>query len=234
MPNSNLEYMPIIAQKPIKSILADYEGVIGPQLETLPISKAIIGRMSAYISELARISPEKVADYRKKLLRKHDTDTTCIALMLEHGITVREFNSVVFARDFETIQDQISVDSELVTLLSQVKAPIAILSNTTEEYVNVGLAAQGLKKLFVRVMGIETMFPHTKPGIKAYTNALSLTGFAAKESMFIDDKDENLVAPKTIGMTSVHISANNLGVEVCDYKFIDMKEVARELVRAGI
>ncbi len=215
----------------VKSLLFDYEGVIGPELGTLPFRGSIARRRDRYVCEVAGVGPDRSIEYRDGLLEKYRTDNTCTALMLEHGITAREYNSKVYGSIFKSIGRYVHADPGLASLLGRIRLPMAILSNVTEEYVRAGLGAQGLAGVFRPVLGLESMFPLTKPGAEVYKAALALSGFSPASTAFVDDTAANLEAPGRMGMVTVHISPGSGPAGTADYTFGDVKELLSVLVR---
>ncbi len=219
----------------ITAILADYEGVVGPAIETLPVISNLVRNLNGYVSNVSGVPPEEVATHIKMLLKKHNTDTTSYALVMEYGVSVSEFSETVYGPELPAIRNAIGRDVELHGLMRSARVPIAVLSNNAEAYVRTASDAQGVTPLFVQFLCQESIHPYSKPNVGAYSTALGITKFTQdSHTVFLDDKPLNLVAPKELGLTTVYIGERAVQagfVESIDFTFPTFKDFLRQLRR---
>ncbi len=113
--------------------------------------------------------------------------------------------------------------------------PIAVFSNNAEIYVRAASDAQGVTPLFVQFLCQKSIHLHSKPNVGAYSTALEITEFTQdSHTVFLDDKSLHRVAPKELGLTTIHIGerAARAGfVESIDFTFPTFKDFLRQLRR---
>jgi FMN phosphatase YigB (HAD superfamily) len=84
--------------------------------------------------------------------------------------------------------------------------------------------ADELSRYRIRLFGLNSIFDTflasswigiRKPAAMFYERALAITCARAEESVFIDDREENLVAPRALGFHAIHFeSADQLRREL--------------------
>ena len=112
-----------------------------------------------------------------------------------------------------TYQDQISQTAELIAELKGVGYRVFVLSNMSKEYI------EYLRKMPVyshfdgEVVSCEVGL--TKPEKEIYTLLLERFGLEPSQTMFIDDRKENVEAAAQVGIVPFHFSTAN-AQQSCD------------------
>ncbi|MBL7995192.1 HAD family phosphatase [bacterium] len=135
-----------------------------------------------------------------------------------------ECGMITTAFFFETLKDEIgfkltaeelhglwsdifTLNEKNVAVLDKIRKiyPVGLISNTNEAHVH------WIEKQF----GFLAWFPHPtysyfegcmKPRKEIFLSALTALSVTAKESLFIDDLDSNVLAARELGMQAIHLS----------------------------
>jgi len=99
------------------------------------------------------------------------------------------------------------------------RARMCIASNESDELSRYRQRLFGLAEIFDTFLA-SCWIGVRKPAAIFYERILAITGARAEESLFVDDREENLVAPKALGFTTIH--------------FQSADQLRRELVAAGL
>ncbi len=217
------------------ALLADYEGVIGPRLSRLPPRDKIYCKMNNFISKLSGTPPARTEEKRLELLRKHDTDTTAYAILMEYKVSYKDFIREVYLPEIKDVGKYITEDKRLLGLLNSIDMPKAVLSNSTREYILRALSAQGIEGAFKYIICIEELDIHVKPQSGAWITSMSITGFQAKGTLYVDDLPRNLEMPYQLGYTTVLISGkehvSKEDSKYANYVFKDFTSLLYSLAR---
>ncbi len=97
--------------------------------------------------------------------------------------------------------------------------PKAVFTNASRGHAQRVLSQLGVENHFDRIIAIEDTGLVNKPELRAYTRALELVGLTDGEnSLFADDRPENLKPAAGLGMTTVLVSRRNNPEDYIDYQ----------------
>jgi HAD superfamily hydrolase (TIGR01509 family) len=230
-----------------KYLLLDYEGVIGPKIQDIPEifgnpdakgperELGVYGRLIKIIMKNTNASFDEAKRMRVELLKKYNVDDSSYTFAAEFGVdTITLVNTVILPEvtNEETsnvLAKYVKKDPGLNSLLKATKIPKAILSNTSKEFVNRALEAQGFSQVFNPIITLEDLKMEIKPRVEAYKKAIKETGWRAEKSIYVDDKIENLAEPKKLGFATVLISDKEGDKSIADYFFASLKDLLSEL-----
>ncbi|MEQ9032148.1 MAG: HAD family phosphatase [Aggregatilineales bacterium] len=101
------------------------------------------------------------------------------------------------------------LDQHLIEFIRQQRnadVTVALLSNDTHELLRPKLAHLGIESLFDPLV-ISSEIRVMKPDAQAYLSVLERLGRPAEETIFIDDRAENITAAESLGIHGVHYIA---------------------------
>ena len=184
----------------IKAVIFDYGGVVRPPLKgwlndianayglpvkkikeaTKPLLELFGGGMiteNQFWKQLSSVLNKPIPKNKKELLRK-------------------------------SYKEAFHLYAEIIILVKEIKKKglkTAILSNTIKPHVEIAKSKKGYEDFDVVVLSCEVKLRKPEPAI--YLIVVKKLGVKPTECIFIDDKEENLVPAKKLGMTV--ISAKN-------------------------
>lgn len=120
-------------------------------------------------------------------------------LRVNYGFTIQDSISDEFKK-----WNGLAANEDVLALVDEAKAKgwqVAILSNVIEPTYNVLEAAGFYDKFDITIASCKEGF--AKPDIEIYKIALEKLNAAADESVFIDDKQSNLIPAETLGFKTI-------------------------------
>jgi putative hydrolase of the HAD superfamily len=190
----------------IKSIIFDNDGT----LYRMPrgFKERVVGVMANYISLKLGMAPEAVLAERNRLITKHGVESTEFVFHLEYGLNIRDFlESTYLSLNFEELG--IKRDEKLKNMLESQNMQKSILTNNPSRFARKLLRTIGIEGMFQHVIGCGEMNFQLKPRIEAFLQALQITGYDPKGTVFVDDVAEFHIQAKKLGMTTVLLANNN-------------------------
>lgn len=157
--------------------------------------------MSKFIAELYNVSEFEAEAIRKRLLRKHDTQFTLIALKKEQ-VDVKSFIQKTYLA-IDPDKYGIVQNKELHKLISSLRGEKIVITENPSEWATLILKSLGIFDLFLHIYGMrELMFiPKTQGGIKQVLGKIS----KQKTVVYIDDNINNIQVAKSMGCITVLI-----------------------------
>jgi putative hydrolase of the HAD superfamily len=179
----------------MKTLFFDWGGVVADDPGDDFLTKLLqdIGASPVQIQEIFHM-------YMKQFMRGEISEAEYWnALRVNYGFTIHESISEEFKKWSGLIANQ-----DVLALTDEAKAKgwqTAILSNVIEPTYNVLKAAGFYDKFDVIIASCKEGF--AKPEIEIYKIALERLSAKSQESVFIDDKESNLIPAREMGMTTI-------------------------------
>lgn len=163
-----------------------------------------------------------ITQEEKELLRKHVFDSKEWAL-LDEGVISKEDAIKIMKNNLpeklhqycinimDTWKEGLIINNEIIEVIKEIKNKgynIYVLSNAPIE-IDSFLKQNGLDKLFDGII-LSAFEKIVKPNKEIYELILKKFNLEAKESLFIDDKLENVEAAKTIGIDAFQFDYKNI------------------------
>lgn len=190
----------------IEYIIFDNDGTLY-ELDS-GFKEAVVERMTSFLAQKLQIPKNRVAEERKRLIRKYGVESTEFVFGREYGIDYDEFvNGTYLLVPIE--EHGISYDDRLQTMLQNIDIPKAVLTNNPSEFARKILESLGVEKFFEHVIGSREMSYRLKPNREAFLRAVGITGSNSETTMFVDDIPEFHQPAKELGMTTVLIGSRN-------------------------
>ena len=132
----------------------------------------------------------------------------------------RNFTPEDFKRFMYTRSEPFPESLAVVHALARTgKVRMCIASNESDELSRYRIRLFGLIEMFDTFLA-SCWIGVRKPAAIFYDRILAITEARAQESLFVDDREENLVAAKALGLTTIHFQSSD--------------QLRRELVAAGL
>jgi len=132
----------------------------------------------------------------------------CIVLFAKIEVVVFDFGGVIAHAEYEKGERFIHPIPGMLALIEELKAAgyqTAMLSNTVPWHAE-AIRELGLYRPFSPVV-LSYEIGYRKPNPKAYEILLQKLGRPPEETLFIDNKEENVVAARKAGMHAVHFTS---------------------------
>ncbi len=180
--------------------------------------KLVDARIERYVQERLDVDPLTAGRVRTDFLREFGT--TLRGLMHHHGVCPDEY--LDFVHDVP-ISEIVPPRPELNRMLSSLPGRRVVFTNGSESYACRVLAALGVSDLMDGIYGIEFMEYVAKPSPYPYGKLLRVNGANAEDSLFCEDRRENLFPARDLGMFTVWVGGGEEGFpahavieDVCD------------------
>lgn len=162
--------------------------------------KVVDTRIERYVQEKLGVDRDEARLIRRTFLR--DFGTTLRGLMHHHGVAPGDY--LEYVHDVP-IPEIVPPRPELGAMLSGLPGRRVVFTNGSESYARRVLAALGVSELMDGIFGIEFMDYIAKPSPYPYGKLLQATGAGAGESLFCEDRYENLMPAHAMGMFTVWV-----------------------------
>lgn len=163
----------------------------------------IDGRMTAYVSELLRLSRDDARKVQKELYR--DYGTTLRGLMMRHRIDPDDFLEKVHDIDYSWLVP----DPVLGAAIRQLPGRKFIFTNGNRGHAERTARQLGILDHFDDIFDIVSAELMPKPERRTYERFTELHGIAPDRAVMFEDLARNLSVPKAIGMKTVLIVPRN-------------------------
>lgn len=165
--------------------------------------EAIRQRMSEFMIERLGFPVEEVPGIRKMYFETYGT--TLRGLQIHYQVNPDEY--LAYVHDLP-LQDYISADPEMHTLISSLPQKKWIFTNADANHARRVLSLLGLSDCFLGIIDVRALGFLCKPEIDAYGRALALAGAeTATECMLLDDSPRNLYPARQLGFTTVLVGS---------------------------
>lgn len=162
--------------------------------------KVVDARIERYVQETLRVDPLEARRLRKDFLAEFGT--TLRGLMHHHGVSPGDY--LEYVHDVP-IPEIVPPRPDLGEMLSALPGRRVVFTNGSESYARRVLDALGVKELMQGIYGIEFMEYIAKPSPYPYGKLLQATGAVAGRSLFCEDRFENLLPARGMGMFTVWV-----------------------------
>lgn len=199
----------------IEYLLFDLDNTLYPENSGMSIE--IGHRMTAFVSKHLGIPPESA----KKLRRQYRDSfgTTLQGLVSRAGFKNPErFFTEVHP---ENVENYIKRDPELKRMLSGIKIPKSILTNSPSEHAERVLNYLDIKDSFEHIFDIRFNNLNGKPAFELYEKVLSAIGKKPENVLFIDDLEMYLRPFKEIGGSILLVNNRTEKPETADIPVIN-------------
>jgi putative hydrolase of the HAD superfamily len=211
----------------LRYIIFDLDDTLYPRSSGL--MQEIGRRIQTWVQRRFDLTWEEAMAMRRDYFLRYGT--TLGGLIAEHAVDVHGY--LLFVHDIP-VEDYLSPDPALAAMLRAIPQRKAVYTNGTAEYAHRVLRALDIASHFERVIGVEDVGLRSKAYREAYERVLALLEAQGSECMMVEDMPQNLCQPKTLGMTTVLVSAESeLKSDHCvDFvvsSVLDVEHVARTL-----
>ena len=162
--------------------------------------KIVDARIERYVQDKLGVGRDEARDIRQGFLR--DFGTTLRGLMHHHDVVPGDYLEYVHDVPVPAV---VPPRPELGAMLSGLPGRRVVFTNGSESYARRVLAALGVSDLMDGIFGIEFMDYIAKPSPYPYGKLLQATGAGAEESLFCEDRYENLLPAHAMGMFTVWV-----------------------------
>ncbi len=162
--------------------------------------KIVDARIERYVREKLGVGMDEARDIRRGFLREFGT--TLRGLMHHHGVAPADY--LEYVHDVP-IPEVVPPRPELGAMLAGLPGRRVVFTNGSESYARRVLAALGVSDMMDGVFGIEFMDYIAKPSPYPYGKLLQATGTGAEDSLFCEDRYENLMPAHAMGMYTVWV-----------------------------
>lgn len=184
----------------------------------VPLWRIVDGRIEDYVRERLEVDGAEARRLRKEYLQRYGT--TLQGLMRHHDVA--PFDYLEYVHDVP-IPDVVPPRPELSGMVAALPGRKVVFTNGSESYARRVLSALGAEGAFDEVFGIEFMEYVAKPSPLPYAKLLRVTGAEGSRSLFAEDRPENLLPARDLGMFTVLVrgseedsSAHAVIEDVCD------------------
>ena len=162
--------------------------------------RIVDARIERYVQEKLGVGRDEARSIRKGFLR--DFGTTLRGLMHHHDVSPGDY--LEYVHDVP-IPEVVPARPELGAMLSGLPGRRVVFTNGSESYARRVLAALGVSDMMDGIFGIEFMDYIAKPSPYPYGKLLQATGADAGDSLFCEDRYENLLPAHAMGMFTVWV-----------------------------
>ena len=186
----------------IRAVFFDLDGTL--YSDSSGLWSEIKNRIDRYLLEVMGFGPEQAARLRNDYLEHYGT--TLRGLQLNHHIDTE--NYLRFVHDIP-LEKYLKPDGRLRSLVSRLRRPHWIFTNSSSEHANSVLEALGVRELFPRIIDIRALDFLCKPLEGAYLRALQIAGLESAEGvLLIEDSERNITPAVKLGFQTVYLSLN--------------------------
>jgi len=162
---------------------------------------AIRDRMGQYMHECIGLPKEEIPAIRRHYFETYGT--TLRGLQIHHHVDTAEY--LAYVHDLP-LQNFISPDPSLQTMLAEIPQPKWILTNSDSNHAQRVLNVLGVQAYFDGIIDITAMNFVCKPDPEAYRIAMKIASISdPSQCLYLDDSPLNLAPAKEMGMTTILI-----------------------------
>ena len=211
----------------IKYLLFDIDNTLYPK--SAGVFQLLGQKIIDFIVNELGISYEKAKLLRQRYLKQYGT--SMLGLLTEYNINAQHYLNYV--HDF-SLEGIITKNENLNKVLSEIKLPKAIFTNSPKRHALNVLNSLGISHHFERIFDI-AFFDNfiAKPHPQAYQQVVNELSVKPEECVLFDDSIPNLTTAKEIGMTPVLVSENNSKADF-DYQIRYIEDLPKVLPKLQI
>jgi putative hydrolase of the HAD superfamily len=163
-------------------------------------------RMTAFIAEQLRLDPADARKLQKDYFRSHGT--TLSGLIDVHGIEPKRFLDFVHQIDVSGL----ARDEALGAALARLPGRRIVYTNGSAEHARRVLTQLGIADAFEAVHDIVAGDYCPKPHREAYEALITRHAITPVRAAMFEDTQRNLEVPHAMGMTTVHVTAEQISL----------------------
>lgn len=193
----------------IKTLFIDLDDTVYPPNNG--IWELLGERIVDYMRDVVGIPTDEILYIREHFLEKYGS--TINGLRKEYGADLHDYLEYVHDEDLSPF---IQNDPELRLALESLPQEKWIFTNASKSHAEQVLGLLGIRDLFLGIIDLEDTDPYCKPHKGAFEKAFALANNPkAEESLFVDDRVNNLNTAQTLGIYTLLVSANH--IDDCDH-----------------
>lgn len=183
----------------IDLLFIDLDDTVYP--ENLGLWPFFAKRIHDYMHKTVGIPDEQVPEIRERLF--HTYGTTLRGLQTEYGADMHDYLAYVHDVDLSAY---IKADPELRRSLEACPQEKWIFTNASRAHAENVLGLTGIRDLFSGIIDVVDTSPYCKPQPEAFELGFAKAGKPnLKNSLFVDDRSENLDTAKALGLQTLQI-----------------------------
>lgn len=155
-----------------------------------------------FLEQWYAVDTDAARDIQRELCAEHGT--TMRGLMLTQGVDPHHFLTFEEALDYSVLQP----DPALAAALARLPGRRLVMTNGSRAHAERALQLLGLTALFDGAWGVDSGDFTPKPWPESYDQCFAALAVDPEGAVFVDDLERNLVAPKSLGMTTVHVTTD--------------------------
>jgi TolB protein len=160
-------------------------------------------KMTAYVAELLKLSPDEARQLQKELYREYGT--TLNGLMRRHDIDPDDFLNKVHDIDYSWLAPDPALGAAILALPGRK----FIFTNGDRRHAERAARRLGILDHFDDIFDIVAAGLTPKPARETYDKFVALHRIAGPNAVMFEDLARNLTVPKALGMTTVLIVPRN-------------------------
>jgi len=180
-------------------------------------------RMTAFVMQALGINRTEADRLRRHYWATYGT--TLAGLMDEHGVDPGPYLTEVH----EISLDALAPSPELAAVIRTLPGRRVVYTNGSAAYAARVVQARGLGGCFDAIYGVEHAGFRPKPERAAFEAVFAADGLAPETGAMFEDDARNLAEPKSLGMRTVHVSAQASGEAHVDHHTTDLAAFLRGL-----
>ena len=209
----------------IDAVLFDLDNTLYPS--STGLLHTLDARIISYMCELLHIDEQEAIRIRRGYLESYGT--TLRGLQEHHSVDREHYMDYIHDIAIESFLDS---DAELEYLLRQIKAPLAIFTNSPLEHTERILQRLGIRQLFDYVFDIRFQEFLPKPHMQSYMRVLENMGVKPHHTIFVEDTLRNLLPAHELGMYTIFLSdtSSQILLEQVDVIMPDVLAAIRHII----
>jgi putative hydrolase of the HAD superfamily len=184
-------------------------------------------RMTAYLAENLRLSPEEASALRVRYWRRYGA--TLLGMMRHHGTDPHHF--LQHTHHLPRLAEMVSAEQGIRQALRRLPGRKVVFSNAPDRYVRTVLSAMRVEALIDCIFSIEATRFRPKPSVRGFKHLIRDQHLKPSACIMIEDSLENLRTAKTLGMRTVWISAAHKRPSYVDLRLRSVLDLQHHLTQ---
>ena len=198
------------AQASINHAFFDNDGTLyRPSAEFMD---AIRDKVIGHISRKLSMPTNEVAAERKRLNDRYGVDSTAMLFLLGHGLDFAELVNESYMK-VDPRKYGLGPDERLSRMLKSIPIPKTIFTNNPSEFAAKILEILEVSDCFEMIISPRELDFTFKPEHGAFSRSLEITGYAPRETIFIDDALASVIAAKKEGMVGLLVGSEDVAAD---------------------
>jgi len=202
----------------IKAIIFDSDGTLYDQ--THEFIELTHDTLDCFLAEYLCVPKKEATIKRKSLAMKYGANL--IGVVKGLGLPWEKVYEVTYAN--APIETRVKQNPEFALILNSLPQRKIVLTNNTTRFTKSVLKRVGIVGCFERIIGADLFGFELKPNEAPYLCALKyFNGTRPEEILFVEDRAENLVPARKLGMQTCYLGSN--AGAVCDYRIQTIENI---------